>query len=84
VVTDNFAPIRLDTLSDDLLTDKARGEANLLTANYHDLLVVEQLLGDDRGKTTEHVMARVHHNALGAYARARHHRALTNEAAATL
>jgi hypothetical protein len=30
------------------------------------------------------VMARVHHNALGAYARARHHRALTNEAAATL
>jgi hypothetical protein len=48
-VTDNLAPIWLDTLSDDLLIDEAHGEADLLAADYHDLLVVEQLLGDDRG-----------------------------------
>jgi hypothetical protein len=46
---DNLAPIWLDTLSDDLLTDEAHREADLLAADYHDLLVVEQLLGDDGG-----------------------------------
>jgi hypothetical protein len=42
-------PSGLETLSDDLLTDGARGEADLLAASYHDLLVVEQLLNDDGG-----------------------------------
>jgi hypothetical protein len=81
---DNLAPIRLGTLSDDLLTNEARGEADLLAADYHDLLVIEQLLGDDRGMVADHVVARVHHDALGAHARAGHHRALTCEAAAAL
>jgi hypothetical protein len=84
VVTDNPAPIRLGTLSDDLLIGEARGEAYLLTVDYYDLLVVEQLLGNDRGKAAEHVVARVHHDALGAHTGARCHRALTSEAAAAL
>jgi hypothetical protein len=29
---------------------------------------VEQLLGDDRGEAAEHVVVRVHHDALGAHA----------------
>jgi hypothetical protein len=45
---DNLAPIWLDTLSDDLLTDKAPGNTDLLGADHHNLLVIEQLLGDDR------------------------------------
>jgi hypothetical protein len=81
-VTDNLAPIWLDTLLDDLLTDEARGEADLLAADYHDLLVIEQLLGDDRGKAAEPVVARVHHDALGAHTGAGHHRALTCEVVA--
>jgi hypothetical protein len=48
-VTDNLAPIWLDTLSNDLLTGEAHGEADLLAADYYDLLVVEQLLSDDGG-----------------------------------
>jgi hypothetical protein len=83
-VMDNLAPIWLDTPSEYLLTCEARGEADLLTADYYDLLVVEQLLGDDRGKVAEHVVVGVHHNALGAHAGARHHRVLTGEAAAAL
>jgi hypothetical protein len=71
-VTDNLAPIWLDIPSEDLLTGEARGGADLLTADYYDLLVVEQLLGDDREKAAEHVVARVHHDALGAHARAGH------------
>jgi hypothetical protein len=68
VVTDNLTPIRLDTASDDFLISEARGEADLLTVDYYDLLVVEQLLGDDRGKAAEHVVVHVHHDALGALA----------------
>jgi hypothetical protein len=48
-VMDNLAPIWMDTLSDDLLTDEAAGNADLLGADHYDLLVVEQLLGNDRG-----------------------------------
>jgi hypothetical protein len=81
-VTDNLAPIWLDTLSDDLLIDEARGEADLFAADYHDLLIIEQLLGDNRGKAAEHVVAHVHHDALGSHAGAGHHRALTCEMAA--
>jgi hypothetical protein len=84
VVTDNLAPIRLGTLSDDLLTDVIRGEVDLLTADHYDLLIVEQLLSDDLGMAAELVVARVHHDALGSHAGARHHRALTSEAAAAL
>ena len=62
-----------------LLADEATGHADLLAADHHDLLAVEQLLGDDRGEAAEHVVARVHHDALGAHAGARHHRALTCE-----
>jgi hypothetical protein len=47
--TDSLAPIWLEALPDSLLTDGARGEAGRLTADYYDLLVVEQLLGDDGG-----------------------------------
>jgi hypothetical protein len=47
--TDSLAPIWLETLSDNLLTDGARGEAGRLTADYYDLLVVEQFLDDDGG-----------------------------------
>ena len=65
-----------------LLADEAAGHADLLAADHHDLLAVEQLLGDDRGEAAEHVVARVHHDALGAHAGAGHHRALTCEAAA--
>jgi hypothetical protein len=82
--TDNLMPILLDTLLDDLLTDEAAENADLLGADHHDLLVVEQLLGHDREKVAEHVVARVHHDALGAHAGARHHRALTCEAAVAL
>jgi hypothetical protein len=71
---DNLAPMWLDTPSDDLLTDKAAGNADLLGVDHHHLLVIEQLLGDDRGKAAEYVVARVHHNALHAYAGAGHHR----------
>jgi hypothetical protein len=74
----------LDTPSEDLLTGEIRGEADLPTADYYDLLVVKQLLGDDRGKAAEHVVARVHHNTLGAHAGARHYRAFTREVAAVL
>jgi hypothetical protein len=42
-------PSGLETLSDDLLTDGALREADLLAAGYDDLLVVEQLLGDNGG-----------------------------------
>jgi hypothetical protein len=73
-VTDNLAPIWLDTLSDDLLMDDTVGIADLLGTDHHDLLVVEQLLGDDREKAAEHVVARVHHDALGSHAGAGHHR----------
>jgi hypothetical protein len=67
-VTNNLAPIRLGTLADDSLADETAGHADLLAADYHDLLVVEQLLGDDRGKAAEHVVVHVHHDALGALA----------------
>lgn len=65
-----------------LLADEAAGQADLLAADHHDLLAVEELLGDDRGQAAEHVVARVHHDALGADAGAGHHRGLTCEAAA--
>jgi hypothetical protein len=35
---------------------------------YYDLLVVEQFFGDDAGQAVEHVVARVHHDTLGAHA----------------
>jgi hypothetical protein len=70
---DNLAPIWLDTLSDDLLTNKAAGNADLLGVDHHDFLVVEQLLGNDRGKAAEHVVARVHHDVLDAHVGAEHH-----------
>ena len=62
-----------------LLADEATGHADLLAADHHDLLAVEQLLGDNRGEAAEHVVACVNHDALGAHAGARHHRALTCE-----
>jgi hypothetical protein len=66
--------IWLDTLSDDLLMDKATENVDLLGADHHDLLIIEQLLGDERGKAAEHVVAHVHHDVLGAQAGAGHHR----------
>jgi hypothetical protein len=71
-VTDNLAPARLDTLVDDSQADETSRDADLLSMDYHNLLVVEQLLSDDRGKAAEHVVARVHHDALGTHARAGH------------
>ena len=62
-----------------LLADEAAGHADLLAADHHDLLAVEQLLGDNRGEAAEHVVACVNHDALGAHAGARHHHALTCE-----
>jgi hypothetical protein len=47
--TDSLAPIWLEALPDSLMTDGAHGESGRLTADYYDLLVVEQLLGDDGG-----------------------------------
>jgi hypothetical protein len=47
------------------MADETAGHADLLAADYHDLLVIEQLLSDDRGKAAEHVVVRVHHDALG-------------------
>jgi hypothetical protein len=46
-VTDNLAPIWLDTLSNDLLMDEAAENADLLGADHYNLPVVEQLLGND-------------------------------------
>jgi len=62
-----------------LLADEATRHEDLVTAYHHNLLAVEQLLGDNRGEAAVHVVARVHHDALGAHAGARHHRALTCE-----
>jgi hypothetical protein len=64
--------IKLVTPADDSLADETAGHADLLATDYYDLLVVEQLLGDDRGKAAEHVVVRVHHDALGAHAGAGH------------
>jgi hypothetical protein len=60
--------IRLDTLADDSLADEAAGHADLFATDHHGLPAVEQLLGDDRGEAAEHVVVRVHHDALGAHA----------------
>lgn len=49
-----------------LLADKAAGDADLLTPDHHHLLPVQQLLRDDRGQTSQHVVPRVHHHALRA------------------
>jgi hypothetical protein len=46
---DSLAPIWLEALPDSLPIDGAHGEAGRLTADYYDLLVVEQFLGDDGG-----------------------------------
>ena len=48
------------------LTHESTGEANLLASHDDYLLPVEELLGDDRRKPTEHVVARVHDHALRA------------------
>jgi hypothetical protein len=58
----------LDTLADDSLADEAAEHADLLATDHHSFPAVEQLVGDDRGKAAEHVVARVHHDALGAHA----------------
>jgi hypothetical protein len=40
-VTNNLASARLDSLANNALADKIVGHADLLAADYHDLLVVE-------------------------------------------
>jgi len=51
-----------------LLADEAAGHADLLAADDDHLLPIEQLLRDDRGEAAQHVVARVHHDALCAQA----------------
>lgn len=45
-----------------LLTDEAAREADLLAANHHHFLAVEEFFGQDRGEPTQHVVAGVHHH----------------------
>jgi len=65
-----------------LLADEAARHADLLAADDDHLLPIQQLLGDNRRQASEHVVARVHHDALRAHAGAGNHLGLTCEAAA--
>jgi len=67
-----------------LLADEAARHADLLAADDDHLLPIEELLGDNRRQAAEHVVARVHHDALRAHARTGDHGGLTCEAAAAL
>ena len=67
-----------------LLADEAARHADLLAADDDHLLPIQQLLGDNRRQASEHVVARVHHDALRAHARTGDHGGLTCEAAAAL
>jgi hypothetical protein len=47
-----------------LVTEEFTGNVQGFTSNNNDLLTVEGLLGDDRGKSTQQVTLTVNHNSL--------------------
>ena len=67
-----------------LLADEAARHADLLAADDDHLLAIQQLLRYDRREAAQHVVARVHHDALRAHAGTGDHGGLTCEAAAAL
>ena len=52
-----------------LVTVEVAGDVDLLAPHDHDLLPVEDELGDDGGQTPEHVGPAVNDNSLGCEAR---------------
>ncbi|OAY70255.1 hypothetical protein ACMD2_06170 [Ananas comosus] len=56
-----------------LLPHEPPREAQLLAPHHHHALPVQELLRHDRRQPPQHVVPRVHHHALCAYPRPRHH-----------
>jgi hypothetical protein len=56
-----------------LLAYESTRHTDLLAADDDHLLPIEQFLGDNRRQAAQHVVARVHHDALRAYAGTGHH-----------
>ena len=59
------------------LANEAAGEADFLAADDDDSLAVQELLGQNGGQASEHVVPGVHHHSLRADPRTRHHFSLS-------
>lgn len=63
------AVVGLDTLAEErhvleLVADEGSGDLDLLAADHNDLLSLEELLGNDGGKTTEKVSLAIDDDSL--------------------